>query len=71
MMIYMVIGVRLYSKVEFGWSWTKSLFVLQTFIIVYMVVFEFGPKKIQGMFVILLLTSYGMFLTFCIVIDSC
>ena len=71
MAIYMVIGVRHYNRVQIGWTWTKSLFVMQTFIIAYLVIFEFGQKRIQGMFVILLLTSYGMFLTFCIVVDSC
>ena len=36
-----------------------------------MVVFELTGRYIKGLYVILLGTSYAMFLTFCIVIDSC
>ncbi len=70
MTIYMIIGIRNYNKLQPGWSKTKSLFVLQFFIICYLVINEFTGRHIVGLFLILLFTQYTLFLTFCLVIDS-
>lgn len=67
----MVIGWKYYNRVQIGWSWTKTLFVFEMIIVVYMVIFEFGPNRTNGFYVMLVMTSYFMFWTFCIVIDSC
>merc|ERR1712203_1075705 len=70
MTTYMIIGIHNYNKLQPGWSKVKSLFVLQTVTIVYLLVNEFTHRHISGIFIILLFTQYCMFLTFCLVIDS-
>lgn len=56
MIIYMVIGVRNYFKLNPKWCKVKSLFVFQTFIITYLMINEFIHHHIQGVFLILLFT---------------
>ena len=67
----MVIGIRNYNRLQPGWSKVKSLFIFQTFCIVYLLINEFTHRHISGLFLILLFTQYSMFMAFCIVIDSC
>jgi hypothetical protein len=71
MTIYMVIGIRNYNRLQPGWSKVKSLFIFQTFCIVYLLINEFVHRHISGLFLILLFTQYSMFMAFCIVMDSC
>ena len=71
MTVYMIIGIRNYNKVIKGWSKVKSLFVLQTFVILYLAINEFTHRHIHGIFLIYLFTQYSLFLTFCLMIDSC
>ena len=70
MTIYMVIGVRAYGKLVPGWCKTKTLFVMQTGVILYLLINEFNHRLISGLFLILLFTQYSLFLTFCLVVDS-
>ena len=71
MTIYLIIGIRAYNKVQNHWSVTKTLFCLQSVVVALLVVLEFTTKAIQGMYLIILGSSYCMFLTKCIVVDSC
>lgn len=72
MTIYMIRGLRRYSRphVLKGWCKTKSLLLFQSIIIFYLVINEFTHRHISGLFIILLFTQYSLFITFCIVIDS-
>jgi hypothetical protein len=70
MTCYMVIGVKAYYKLQPGWSKHKSLFVMQTAIILYLLVNEFHHRHINGLFMILLFTQYSLFITFNLVVDS-
>lgn len=56
MTIYMIIGIRAYNKVIPGWCKQKTLLVMQTAIIAYLVVNEFNDRHISGLFLILLFT---------------
>lgn len=71
MTVYMCIGIYHYNKVLKGWSKVKTLFILQTITIVYLAVNEFTHRHIHGIFLIYLFTQYSLFLTFCLVLDSC
>ena len=71
MTIYMIIGIRAYSKIQPQWTKTKSLFVVQTVAVVYLEVNEFTGRNIRGFYLILIFTSYSLFLTFSLVVDSC
>ena len=56
MTYYMIVGVTAYYRITDGWCKTKSLFVFQTMIIIYLLVNEFSGHHIQGIFLILLFT---------------
>lgn len=71
MTTYTIIGVRNYNKVMNGFSKIHALFLLQTGVIIYLAINELTNRNIHGLFLIYLFTQYSLFLTFCIVIDSC
>ena len=71
MTLYMCLGIYNYNKVLKGWSKVKTLFVLQTITILYLAINEFTHRHIHGIFLIYLFTQYSLFLTFCLVLDSC
>lgn len=71
MVTYSALGWKAYNKVQIGWSWTKTLFVFQDVVIVYLAVWTLTPQVIKGFYVILCCASYQMFCTSLIVIDAC
>ena len=71
MFFFMWRGLRGYNKVQPNWSKTKSMFVVQTIAVVYLEVNEFTGRNIRGFYLILIWTSYSLFLTFSITLDSC
>jgi len=72
MLFYFFIGMHNYHKIQTGfWSHQKSLFTFQLAMIAYLVIFEYTKSYTQGLYVILLGTSFSMFWTFAIVMDSC
>lgn len=72
MIFYTSIGVFNYNKVlPKGWHKIHSLFLVQTGVIIYLAVNELTTRNIHGIFIIYLMTQYSLFLTFCLVIDSC
>ena len=71
MFFFMYRGFKCYNKVTTGWSKVKTLFVVQAFCVSYLGFHEFTGRSIKGFYLILLFTSYGLFLTFSVVVDSC
>ena len=71
MTVYMVIGIVNYNKLQPFWTKTKTLFVVQTIAVIYLEVNEFIGRNIRGFYLILIFTSYSLFLTFSLVVDSC
>lgn len=56
MTIYMIIGLRNYNKLQPQWSKTKSLFLFQECIVVYLLVNEFTHRHMNGIYIILVFT---------------
>jgi hypothetical protein len=59
-----------YGRVQSGWSKVKTLFVIQLATLLFLDLHEFWFKTVTGYFLILVLVTYGMFLTFSVIIDS-
>jgi hypothetical protein len=70
MFFIMYRGFVEYNKVQEGWSKIKSLFVIQLACVIYMLIHEFTTKSVAGYFLIVLFTTYGLFLTFSVILDS-
>lgn len=70
MFFFMYRGFVQYNKVQEGWSKIKSLFVIQLACVIYMLIHEFTTKSVAGYFLIVLFTTYGLFLTFSVILDS-
>lgn len=70
MITWMVRGFKLYNRVQDGWSKVKTLFIIQLLTVIYLLVHEFTTKSVGGYFLLVVLVSYGMFLTYSVVIDS-
>ena len=68
--MWMFRGFRLFNRVQEGWSKVKTLFVIQSLTVVYLLVHEFTTKSVAGYFLLMTLVSYGSFLTFSVMIDS-
>ena len=68
---FMIRGLIYYSRTIKGWSKVKSLLVFQGLQFIYLVLNEYIWGNMTGVYLNLLFCSYGHFLTFCIVFDSC
>lgn len=70
MMYFMYHGFIEYNKVQKGPSKIKGLFIIQLGCVIYLLIHEFTTKSVAGYYLILLLTTYGNFLTFSVIMDS-
>jgi len=68
---FMVRGLIYYCKSLDKCSKVHILLVFQGIQFIYLLVNEFTRHDVTGIYLNLLLCSYGHFLTFCIVMDSC
>lgn len=66
----MALGFIQYNRVQKGWSKVKLLFLVQLATVLFFCIHEFTNKTIRGYFLIFVMTSYGMFLTFGVVFDG-
>ena len=70
-MYFMYIGFTNYQKVQEGMSKVKGLFIIQFLVVLFLLFVSSKGAKVTDFYVILLLTHYGYFLSFSVVIDSC
>ena len=71
MMYFMYLGFTNYQKVQEGMSKVKGLFIIQFLVVLFLLFVTFKGATVTDFYVILLLTHYGYFLSFSVVIDSC
>jgi hypothetical protein len=68
--VWMYRGFTLYGRVQEGWSKVKTLFVIQLITVAFIDLHEFWLKNVTGYFLILMCVTYGLFLTFSVMVDS-
>ena len=68
---FMVRGLIYYTRLIKAWTKVQWLFVFQGCQFLYLLINEFVWHNMTGLYINLLLCSYGHFLTFCIIMDSC
>lgn len=71
MIQFMVRGLIYYSRLLQAWTKVQWLLLFQGVQFMYLIINEYVWHDMTGIYLNLLLCSYGHFLTFCIVMDSC
>ena len=71
MMQFMIRGLIYYTRLIKHWTKVQWLLLFQGFQFMYLIINEFAWHNMTGIYMNLLLCSYGHFLTFCVTMDSC
>ena len=68
---FMIRGLIYWTRALKKWTKVQWLLLFQGFQVIFLVINEFVFHNMTGVYILLSLSAYGHFLTFCLVMDSC